>query len=176
MSDYFDRMITERRANPREDLISEMVASQQWEEGLTDLEIIATCTLLLVAGHETTVNLIGNGIRTLLIHADQLEKLLHQPEWMPWAVEEALRYESPVQMTSRFASADYELRGKTIRQGQSVQVMLAAANRDNAKFHQPDRFLIDRTPNPHIAFATGSHYCLGAPLARMEGRSPWLRC
>ncbi|KIL42340.1 hypothetical protein SD70_01240 [Gordoniibacillus kamchatkensis] len=169
IADYFRRLIAARKSAPREDMISDLIAAQEQADALTDQELIATCVLLLVAGHETTVNLIGNSVLTLLNHPEQHARLLEKPELAASAVEEVLRYESPVQMTSRLASADCEIGGRTIRQGQSVNVMLGAANRDPAKFERPDRFDIGRSPNRHLAFASGPHFCLGAPLARMEG-------
>lgn len=169
MSEYFRDLIAQRRKRPQRDLISSLLSAQEQGERLSDDELVSTCVLLLVAGHETTVNLIGNGMFTLLQHPDQLQTLKENPELAGLAVEEILRYESPVQMTSRFAAEDVELGGRLIRRGQEVVVVLAAANRDPEQFTDPDRFDIARTPNRHLAFATGAHFCLGAPLARMEG-------
>ncbi|WP_308634375.1 cytochrome P450 [Paenibacillus silvisoli] len=169
ITDYFRAMIAERKVSPREDMISELVAVKEQGDRLTERELIATCVLLLVAGHETTVNMIGNTVLSLFNLPEQWTRLLNRPELVPSAIEEALRYESPVQMTSRFASADIVLGGQQVRQGQVVQVMLGAANRDPAQFDQPDAFIMERTPNRHLAFASGAHFCLGAPLARLEG-------
>jgi pimeloyl-[acyl-carrier protein] synthase len=169
ISEYFRRLIAERKSNPREDLISELIAAQEQADALTEQELIATCVRLLVAGHETTVNLIGNSVLVLLNHPEQRAGLFERPELITSAFEEVLRFESPVRMTTRLASADYEIGGQTIRQGQAVSVMLGAANRDPAQFEQPNRFDIGRSPNRHLAFASGPHFCLGAPLARMEG-------
>ncbi|TLS52472.1 cytochrome P450 [Paenibacillus antri] len=169
IAEYFRRLIAERKSTPREDMISDLLAAQVQADALTEQELIATCVLLLVAGHETTVNLIGNSVLVLLNHLEQHARLLESPELTASAVEEVLRFESPVQMTSRLASVDYDIGGQTIRQGQSVNVMLGAANRDPAQFERPDRFDIRRSPNRHLAFASGSHFCLGAPLARIEG-------
>ncbi|SFS61828.1 cytochrome P450 [Paenibacillus sp. BC26] len=166
---YFRSLIAERKVSPREDMISDLLAAKEQTDALTEQELIATCVLLLVAGHETTVNLIGNTMLALLNHPEQYARLLENPTLIPSAVEEGLRYESPVQMTSRLASVDYELGGQTILQGQVVQVMLGAANRDPAQFSHPNQFDIGRTPNRHLAFASGAHFCLGAPLARLEG-------
>lgn len=169
ISDYFRCLIAERKSTPREDLVSELVTAQEQADALTEQELIATCVLMLVAGHETTVNLIGNSVFVLLNHPEQLARLIECPELITSAVEEVLRFESPVRTTTRIASADCEIRGQTIRQGQTVSVMLGAANRDPAQFEQPNRFDIRRMQNRHLAFASGSHFCLGAPLARMEG-------
>ncbi|QHT62702.1 cytochrome P450 [Paenibacillus lycopersici] len=170
ISAYFKDLIAQRRTSPREDMISDLLAAQEEQSDvLTEQEMIATCVLLLVAGHETTVNLIGNAVRLLLSEPGELARLSERPKLAATAVEEALRYESPVQMTGRIASADVEIGGRTIRRGQFVQVMLGAANRDAAQFAEPDRFDIARQPNRHLAFATGAHFCLGAPLARLEG-------
>lgn len=166
---YFRQLVAERKSAPREDMISELLAAHEQGDKLTEQELIATCVLLLVAGHETTVNLIGNGVLTLQRHPEQYARLLAQPELAASAIEEVLRFESPVQMTSRLASVDYEIGGRIIRQGQSVTVMLGAANRDPAQFERPNRFDIGRSPNRHLAFASGPHFCLGAPLARLEG-------
>ncbi|RAP78182.1 cytochrome P450 [Paenibacillus montanisoli] len=169
ITDYFRTLIAQRKSSPREDMISELIAAKEQGDRLTEQELIATCVLLLVAGHETTVNMIGNTVLTLFNHPEQRMRLLERPDLIPSSIEEALRFESPVQMTSRLASADIELGGQKIRQGQVVQVMLGAANRDPAQFDQPDRFNIERAPNRHLAFASGAHFCLGAPLARLEG-------
>lgn len=169
ITDYFRLLIAERRSAPCEDMISDLLAAQQQENALTEQELIATCVLLLVAGHETTVNLIGNGVLTLLNHPEQHALLIERPELIRSAIDEVLRFEGPVQMTGRIASADYEIGGQTIKRGQHVTVMLGAANRDPSQFERANRFDIGRTPNRHLAFASGPHFCLGAPLARMEG-------
>ncbi|WP_219835448.1 cytochrome P450 [Paenibacillus sp. R14(2021)] len=166
---YFRGLVAARKASPREDMISELIAAQDQADKLTEQELIATCVLLLVAGHETTVNLIGNSVLLLLRHPDQLARLLETPDLAASAVEEALRFESPVQMTSRFASCDYEIGGRIIPQGYNVSVLLGAANRDAAHFDRPELFDIGRSANRHLAFASGPHFCLGAPLARLEG-------
>jgi cytochrome P450 len=127
--------------------------------------------LLIVVGHETSVNLIGNGMLALLRHPEQMRLLAGQPELAPSAVEEALRYDCPVERAPmRFAAVDVELHGQAIRRGDSVSLVLGSANRDDAAFPYADRFDIRRAPNRHLAFGLGSHYCLGAPLARLEGR------
>ncbi|MEF3308774.1 cytochrome P450 [Paenibacillus sp. GYB004] len=169
ITDYFRLLIAEHRKSPREDMISDLLAAQGQGGTLTEQELIATCVLLLVAGHETTVNLIGNAVFTLLSFPEQLTRLIAKPELIRPAVDEVLRFEGPVQMTGRLASADYVIGGQTIKRGQYVTVMLGAANRDPSQFEQANRFDIGRTPNRHLAFASGPHFCLGAPLARMEG-------
>ncbi|MBB3108490.1 cytochrome P450 [Paenibacillus phyllosphaerae] len=169
MTDYFEKLAEERRRNPQEDLISSMLKSQNEGKPISDAELVATCILLLVAGHETTVNLIGNGIQSLLLHPDQQELLVREPSLIPSAVEEMLRYEPPVQMTGRFIGADVEVSGRLLRKGQHITVLLAAGNRDPEQFADPNRFDIHRSPNRHLSFAAGVHFCLGAPLARMEG-------
>jgi hypothetical protein len=126
--------------------------------------------LLLVAGHETTVNLIGNGVWALLQHPDQLRRLRDHPELIDTAVEELLRFDSPVQMTSRTPTRDLELGGQRISAGQTVVLFLGAANRDPEEFSEPDRLELGRQPNHHLSFSRGIHFCLGAPLARLEGR------
>ncbi len=137
---------------------------------LTDEEIVANCILIMVGGQETTTNLIGNGMLSLLRHPDQLEKLQADSSLIPSAVEELLRYESPIQHTTRVAHEDTELGGKTIRKGQTVIAVMGAANRDPEQFPDPDRLDICRQDNRHVAFAYGSHFCFGAPLARLEGQ------
>lgn len=166
---YFRELIAQRQKAPKDDMISELLHAKEQADALTEQELIATCVLLLVAGHETTVNLISNTMLALLEHQELHARLLSEPTLAATTVEEVLRYESPVQHTSRIALDEIKIGDQTIKQGQYVTVMLAAANRDPAQFHDPDRFLIDRTPNRHLAFASGAHFCLGAPLARMEG-------
>lgn len=170
ISAYLRDIIARRRQDPREDLISGLIAAEERGHRLTEEELVATCILLLVAGHETTVNLIGNGILALLQHPDQEQRLRQNPTLIEPAVEEFLRFESPVQMTSRFAKEDVTLGGRLIRKGQVASVILGAANRDPAVFTEPDALDISRAVNPHLAFATGIHYCVGAPLARAEGQ------
>ena len=167
---YFRDIIARRRAEPRDDLISGLLKAQEEGDRLSDRELLANCVLLLIAGHETTTNLICNGTYALLRHPDQLKRLRDDPSLIPTAVEELLRYDSPVQFTNRFLTADMELGGKTLRAGQMVLLLLAAANRDPEQFPDPDKLDVGRQNNKHVAFGLGSHFCLGAPLARLEGR------
>ncbi|MDW8215326.1 MAG: cytochrome P450 [Roseiflexaceae bacterium] len=168
---YFTALIAQRRQQPRDDLISALIAARDAEDRLSEDELLGMCVLLLIAGHETTVNLIGNGLLTLLRHPDQLALLRQRPEYLTSAIEEMLRYESPVQRsTPRFAAETFEIAGQRIERGQQISLMFGAANRDPAHFLEPDRFDITRHPNPHLGFGSGIHYCLGAPLARIEAR------
>jgi cytochrome P450 len=146
------------------------VRAQEEGDRLSDEELLANCVLLLNAGHETTTNLIGNGTLALLRHPEQLRRLRDEPSLIPAGVEELLRYDSPVQFTSRVLKADIELGGKALRAGQTVLLVLGAANRGPEQFPDPDRLDVGRPDNKHIAFGLGPHFCLGAPLARLEGR------
>nr|WP_049767543.1 cytochrome P450 [Roseiflexus sp. RS-1] len=169
--DYFTTLIRQRRHSPRDDLISALIAAHDAGDSLSEDELLGMCVLLLIAGHETTVNLIGNGLLTLLRHPDQLNLLRRQSEYLTSAIEEMLRYESPVQRsTPRFAAEPFVIGGEQIEAGQQISLMFGAANRDPAHFSDPDRFDITRQPNPHLGFGMGIHYCLGAPLARIEAR------
>ena len=170
LSGYFRQLIAERRAAPREDMLSALIAAEEAGDRLNEEELLATCVLLLVAGHETTVNLIGNGTLALLRHPDQLRKLRDNPGLIGTAVEELLRYDGPVQRTARIPSEDVTIGGQTIGKGEMVMPFLGAADRDPAQFPDPDRLDITRADNRHIAFGMGIHFCLGAPLARMEGQ------
>jgi pimeloyl-[acyl-carrier protein] synthase len=167
---YFGGIIAQRRAEPRDDLISALVKAHEAEDRLSEDELLANSMLLLTAGHETTTNLIGNGTLALLRHPDQMRRLRDDPSLIPSAVEELLRYDSPVQFTSRILKADLPLGGKVLRAGQAVLLVLGAANRDPEQFPDPDRLDVGRPDNKHIAFGLGPHFCLGAPLARLEGR------
>lgn len=168
---YFTSLIERRRRQPRDDLISALIAARDAEDRLSEDELLGMCVLLLIAGHETTVNLIGNGLLTLLRHPDQLALLRRHSEYLTLAIEEMLRFESPVQRsTPRFAAESFEIEGQRIEAGQQISLMFGAANRDPAYFPDPDRFDVTRHPNPHVGFGSGIHYCLGAPLARIEAR------
>lgn len=169
MTAYFDGLLAERRAQPRADILSALVAAEEAGDRLTTEELFGTCALLLVAGHETTVNLIGNGTLALLRHPDQWQRLRDEPGLAGSAVEELLRYDSPVQLTSRAALGDVTYKGHHFPRGTFVTFLLGAANHDPAVFADPARLDLGRANNRHLAFGGGIHYCLGAPLARLEG-------
>lgn len=171
LGEYLRDIIHSRRRDPREDLISAMVSARSGADVLSDDELIANCTLLLVAGHETTTNLIGNGMLALLRHPDQLKHLCENPAAIANAVEECLRYDPAIQMTSRVPSVDVGFRGVCFSKGIEVGLILAAANRDPDHFEDPDRFDIARRGAPHLSFGHGAHFCLGAPLARLEAQA-----
>jgi cytochrome P450 len=166
---YFAQLIEKRRQDPRDDLISALIAAEEAGDKLSEAELLATCILLLVAGHETTVNLIGNGTLALLRNLDQLALLRDDPLLARNAVEEVLRYDPPVQFTGRVATDDVQVEGVTIPKGQQAVILLASANRDPDVFEDPDTLDITRTDNRHLSFGGGHHYCVGAPLARLEG-------
>jgi cytochrome P450 len=167
---YFRAMVQERRAHPRDDLLQALIAAEERGDTLTEEELLSNCVLLIAAGHETTTNLIGNGLLALLRHPDQLQQLKHDPSLGQSAVNELLRYESPVQLTDRIATEDLDLGGIQVSAGQYVTVVIGAANRDPAQFPDPDRLDIRRQDNRHLAFGYGIHFCLGAALARLEGQ------
>lgn len=169
-ADYFRELIAERRKTPRADLLSALIAAEDEGDKLTEQELLSTCILLLVAGHETTVNLIANGLLALIRNPDQLDRLRTNPSLARNAVEEVLRYDPPVQMTARTALEEIDLGDFAIGKRQQVVILLASANRDPDHFENPDRFDIGRARIPHIAFSQGIHFCLGAPLARVEGQ------
>jgi cytochrome P450 len=166
---YLGDLIARRRREPGDDLISRMTRTTDEGESLTDDEIINTGITLLTAGHETTTSLIGNGLLAFLRHPEQWAAIRDDPALIRPAIEEALRYESPVARQPRLLTRDTELHGKTLRAGQMAFQMLGSANRDPAQFSDPGVFDIARTPNRHIAFGQGIHFCIGAPLSRAEG-------
>ncbi len=168
--EYFEPLIYDRRRHPKDDLITALVQAE--ERG--DLLSHATCTVLIFAGHETTTNLLANGLVALTEHRDQWERLQQDPSLIRPAVEELLRYDGPVKATFRWVKTDTELGGKELRAGDRMLAVLAAANRDPRKFAQPDDLDIGRVPNPHVAFGHGIHICLGAPLARLEAQEAFL--
>jgi cytochrome P450 len=172
MRDYILALAGERRKCPQDDLISALVTAQddgdKSQRKLTEAELVSTCVTLFVAGHETTTNLIGNGILTLLRNPIEMQKLKDDPSLITGAVEEILRYESSVARAWRLAAEDIKWAGHLIRKGQMVLGSINAANRDPARFPDPDRFDICRADNKHVAFGYGIHFCLGAPLARLE--------
>jgi pimeloyl-[acyl-carrier protein] synthase len=170
LAEYFRELIAKRRASPRADLLSGLIAAEEAGDKLSENELLATCILLLIAGHETTVNLIGNGTLALLRHPDQLRRLRDNPALIGTAVEELLRFDGPVQRTARIPSEDVVIDGRTIAKGEMVMPFIGAADRDPVQFPDPDRLDIGRTDNRHIAFGWGIHFCLGAPLARVEGQ------
>jgi cytochrome P450 len=170
LANYFRELIARRRASPRADMLSALIAAEEAGDKLSENELLATCILLLIAGHETTVNLIGNGTLALLRHPDQLRRLRDNPALIGSAVEEVLRYDGPVQRTARIPSEDVVIGGQIIGKGEMVMPFIGAADRDPAQFPEPDRLDITRTDNRHIAFGWGIHFCLGAPLARVEGQ------
>jgi cytochrome P450 len=169
LREYFIGEIEKRRRTPGQDLVSALVASRDEAEALSEEELITFVVLLLLAGNETTTNLIGNGMLALGSNAKQMQKLIHEPHLMPRAIEEMLRYDCPVQSTARYPKIDVTIDGVELKARTVTFVMVAAANRDPEQFRNPDTFDIAREPNAHLAFGEGIHYCLGAPLARMEG-------
>jgi pimeloyl-[acyl-carrier protein] synthase len=170
LSEYFRDLIAERRASPRSDMLSGLIAAEEAGDKLNEDELLATCILLLVAGHETTVNLIGNGTLALLRHPAELRRLREDHGLIGSAVEELLRYDGPVQRTARIPDEDVTIGGRLIAKGEMVMPFIGAADRDPAQFPDPDRLDISRSDNRHIAFGWGIHFCLGAPLARLEGQ------
>ncbi len=168
---YFRAAIRENERHPREGLINALMTAEQDGDRLSEDEVIANTIVTMVGGQETTTNLIGNGTLTLLRHRDQLEKLRSDLSLVSSAVEELLRYESPSQHTARLAPDDVQLGGKTIRKRQAAIAVMGAANRDPERFPDPDRLDICRPDNRHVAFAWASHFCFGAPLARIEGQT-----
>lgn len=167
---YFRAAIRENEKHPREGLINALMTAELDGDRLNEDEVIANTIVTMVGGQETTTNLIGNGILTLLRHPDQLERLRADLSLIPHAVEELLRYESPSQHTARLAPQDIELGGKTIRKRQAVIAVMGAANRDPERFADPDQLDLGRQDNRHVAFAWAGHFCFGAPLARIEGQ------
>jgi pimeloyl-[acyl-carrier protein] synthase len=170
LKSYVAARIRELRKSPADGLIYSLMTAEVDGQRLTEEEVIANTIITLIGGHETTTNLIASGFLTLLRYPDSLEQLRTHPEIVASAVEELLRYESPVQHTARIASADMELGGKNIRKGAKVVAALAAANRDPNRFPDPDRLDLLRSDNRHLAFGWAAHFCFGAPLARMEGQ------
>lgn len=170
MTEYFRAAVERVRRHPEGTLLGAMERAEDEGDRLSESELFANANLLLVAGHETTTNLIGNGLLALLQHPEQLLRLRENPGLLPLAVEEFLRYGSPVQFTNRVAREDLDLGGRRIAKGQMLLAVLAAANRDPEQFPDPDRLDLGRTPNHHLALGQGIHACLGAPLARLEAQ------
>jgi cytochrome P450 len=167
---YMQGLIAERHRRPADDLLSSLVAVEEAGEQLTERELLTTAILLFIAGHETTVNLIGNGVLALLTHPAQLRRLRADPSLMDSAIEEMLRYDSPVQAVSRGVRQDVALGGAVLKRGDLVMCLVGAANRDPGHFPNPDVFDLGRRDNRHLSFGRGIHFCLGAPLARLEAR------
>jgi cytochrome P450 len=171
LTGYLQDLVRERRANPDDSLLSALIAAEEEGDRLSSGEVVSTALLLLVAGFETTVNLIGNGTVALLGNPGGWSRLRQDPGLIPAAIEEMLRYDSPVQMTSRIATEDVEVGGGVIAAGRPVVVCIGGANRDPGVFERPDEFRIDRPdPGRHLSFSLGMHHCLGASLARLEAR------
>ncbi|WP_409493040.1 cytochrome P450 [Amycolatopsis sp. cmx-11-12] len=168
---YFRELAKERRKRPTGDLFSDLVSVSDEGDRLSEGELVITAMLLLVAGHETTTNLIGNGMLALLNHPEQHRKLAEDRSKIPNAVEEMLRYDSPVQLTTRIALRDATVGGESVGEGDQTVVLLGAANRDPRAYEAPDRFDVDRPSPRHLALGQGIHFCLGAPLARLEART-----
>jgi cytochrome P450 len=168
-ADYLTNLARKRRAEPADDLMSALVAVQDCGDRFTDDELISTCFLLLVAGHETTINLVGNSMLALLRHPGQLRRLRQDPALIRSAIEELLRYDGTVQITTRIVKGEVEIDGQTLSDGEAVFPVLGAANRDPDQFADPDRLDLGRIDNRHLSLSNGPHFCLGAPLARLEG-------
>jgi cytochrome P450 len=170
MSEYFRWMIEQRRQEPQNDLISALLAAEIEGQHLDEQELLGFCILLLVAGNETTTNLIGNSVLCFDEHPEAMEQLRADPALLPDAIEEVLRYRSPIKMMFRVATTDVELGDRQIRAGEGVTAWISSANHDESQFPHADTFDIRRTPNRHLAFGYGIHFCIGAPLARLESK------
>jgi pimeloyl-[acyl-carrier protein] synthase len=170
MTTYFHDAVRRQKDHPREGLVHSLMTAEVEGDRLTEEEVVASCIVTMVGGLETTTNLIGNGVLTLLRHPGQMRRLREDLSLIPSALEEMLRYESPSQHTGRLAPEDRELGGKLIRKRQAVMAVMAAANRDPERFPEPDRFDITRKDNRHLAFGYAAHFCFGAALARVEGQ------
>ncbi len=166
--DYVREVVAERAKAPREDLISDLIAAQDEGGKLSEDELVASVVLLLNAGHEASVNVFGNGIHALLEHPDQLGRITSGDVPMAVALEELIRFDAPLQLFERTATTEVEVLGQTIAPGQKIAALMGSANRDAAAFDDADSFNVSRDPNPHVGFGMGLHFCLGAPLARME--------
>jgi cytochrome P450 len=167
--EYLRRLAAERRMHLGEDLLSHLVSVRDADgDKLTEDELVTTCILLLNAGHEATVNVSGNGLLALLEHPDQMQRLREDPSLLPTAIEELMRFDSPLQLFERTATEDVEIGGVTVERGQKIAALLGSANHDPAVFPEPEILDVGRTDNPHISFGAGVHFCIGAPLARVE--------
>ena len=166
---YLRHLVAQRRANPRDaDLVTDLVQAADGTDRLGQDEIVGTCVLLLMAGHEATVNVVGNGMLAMLRSPSSWRRLVADPDLVPTATEEMIRFDASLQIFERTATRPVEVHGTTVGEGQKIAALLGAANRDPAVFPDPDRFDVVRTPNPHLGFGAGIHFCLGAPLARVE--------
>jgi hypothetical protein len=170
MVSFFREIIEERRANPSEGFLMDLINASVANDKFSDDELIATCMLILFAGHETTTNLISNGILTLIKNPLELSKLLKNPDLLDLTIEEIMRYDGPTNSLVRNVEKEHELYNKTLKKGDRVFAMVSSANRDENIFDKPDVFKIDRSPNRHLTFGYGPHLCIGAALAREEGR------
>jgi cytochrome P450 len=170
LASYFADLVAERRADPRDDLLSKLIEAEDKGDQLTEHELISTAILLFAAGFETTTHLIGNGLLALLRHPEQVARLRADRSLLPRAVEELLRYDSPVQLAARTTYEELTLGGQAIGAGSLVVAMLGAANRDPGRFHDPERLDVGRDEGPPMSFGGGIHFCLGAALARAEGQ------
>jgi cytochrome P450 len=167
---FFRSLIAQRRADPGDDFVSRMIAARDDEGRLSEDELVATCMLVLFAGHETTTHLLGNAVHALLDHPDQLQRLRDEPALITSAVEEFLRYDGPSNAIARVVKTEHQIDGKTLRAGDRVFGFANAANRDPRAFTDPQGLDLGRTPNRHLTFGFGLHFCMGAPLARLEGQ------
>lgn len=163
-------MLEKRRQNPGTDLISDLLAAHDESETLTAQELVDFCIVLLVGGNETTTNLLGNAILCFDEYPNAFERLKQEPQLLPLAIEEVLRYRASVQGMERLSKVEIQLGGQIIPPGQIVTVWMGSANRDETQFEHPEQFVVDRNPNPHVAFGSGIHFCLGASLARLEAK------
>jgi cytochrome P450 len=170
MLKYFRERIAEQKDSPREGLIQSLLSAEIDGDRLTEEEVLANAIVTMVGGQETTTNLIGNGLLTLLRNPEEKARLMADYSLLPSAIEELLRYESPSQQTGRIAREDVTLGGQEIRKGQAIIAVMASGNRDAERFPEPDKLDLGRTDNRHLAFGWGSHFCFGAPLARLEGQ------
>jgi cytochrome P450 len=168
-TNYLRDLFATRRAEPKDDLMTALVQAEEAGDKLSESELFSTMVLLIVAGHETTVNLIANAVLALFRNPEQFAKLKANPHLMPSAVEEFLRYDGSVERAlSRWAAEDVDWKGRHIRRGDAVMLVLGSANHDAETFDNPENLELQRDPNPHLGFGKGAHYCLGAPLARLE--------
>jgi pimeloyl-[acyl-carrier protein] synthase len=165
---YFKKVIAEKEQNPDDGIISRLIRLNQQEHVLDGDELISSCILLFIAGEETSVSLMGTGLYNLISRPDDLTLLRNNPEKIPAAIEELLRYDAPVQIVGRVAGKDCQVGGKTIKQGDTLTICLGSANRDPEVFERADEFVMDRNPNKHLGFGAGAHYCLGDWLARIQ--------